>query len=119
MQMHHLALRVKDMDASIHFYETLTQLRVRLRMPAAPGEIAYLQDEAGGTELELIAMPDGPTAKAQGMFLCFGTGELEAAHARAVEAGMHPSDIRQPEPDARYFYVYDPDGLSVQLRAYL
>lgn len=118
MQIHHIALRVKDMDASIHFYETLTQLRVRLRMPAAPGEIAYLQDPDGGTELELIAMPDGPTAAAQGMFLCFATKELDAAHARAVAAGMHPSDIRQPEPDARYFYVYDPDGISVQLRVY-
>jgi len=52
------------------------------------------------------------------MFLCFATDDLEAAHKVAVEGGFHPSDIRQPEPTAKYFYVYDPDGVSVQLREY-
>ena len=58
------------------------------------------------------------TVKASGMFLCFGTEDIASAHERAVLHGMNPSDIRQPEPDARYFYVYDPDGLSVQVREY-
>ena len=52
------------------------------------------------------------------MFLCFGTEDIASAHERAVLHGMNPSDIRQPEPDACYFYVYDPDGLSVQVREY-
>ena len=68
--------------------------------------------------LELIGMPEGETVKASGMFLCFGTEDIASAHERAVLHGMNPSDIRQPEPDARYFYVYDPDGLSVQVREY-
>jgi lactoylglutathione lyase len=52
------------------------------------------------------------------MFLCFATEELEVVHERAVSLGMNPSDIRWPEPDAKYFYVYDPDGVSVQFREY-
>jgi lactoylglutathione lyase len=52
------------------------------------------------------------------MFLCFATDDLETAHTYAVEAGLNPSPIRNPEPTAKYFYVYDPDGVSVQLREY-
>jgi lactoylglutathione lyase len=35
-----------------------------------------------------------------------------------VEAGLNPSPVRNPEPTAKYFYVYDPDGVSVQIREY-
>ena len=116
MQFHHLALRVKNMEQSIRFYETLLQLHVRVREAAAPGEIAYLGNAQGETEIELIAMPGAQTFEGKGMFLCFATKDLDAAHARAVESGMRPSDIYQPDP--RYFYAYDPDGVSVQLREY-
>ena len=54
----------------------------------------------------------------KGMFLCFSTDNLEKVHERAVLLGLNPSEIRQPEPDAKYFYVYDPDGVSVQFREY-
>lgn len=118
MQFHHLALRVKNMDESIRFYENLIQLKVRMRANAGVGEIAYLHNTEGETELELIAMPDGGNFEGKGMFLCFASADLEAAHKRAVEHGMNPSDIRQPEPDARYFYAYDPNGVSVQVREY-
>ena len=72
----------------------------------------------GETEVELIAMPEGQTFEGKGMFLCFATNDLEAAHQIATDAGMNPSPIRHPEPTAKYFYVYDPDGVSVQLREY-
>lgn len=118
MHIHHLALRVNNLEKSIHFYETLTQLKIADRFVSDPGEVAYLHNAEGDTQIELIAMPGGQNFEGKGMFLCFATDELDAAHARAVENGMNPSDIRQPEPNARYFYVYDPDGVSVQLREY-
>ena len=98
--------------------QTLTELKIHTQFSANGGSIAYLQNANGETQLELIGMPEGETVKASGMFLCFGTEDIASAHERAVLHGMNPSDIRQPEPDARYFYVYDPDGLSVQVREY-
>jgi len=102
MHIHHLALRVRDFEKSLHFYQTLTELKIHTQFSANGGSIAYLQNASGETQLELIGMPEGETVKASGMFLCFGTEDIASAHER----------------DARYFYVYDPDGLSVQVREY-
>lgn len=118
MQLHHLALRVRDMEKSLKFYETVAGLHVVERFDANPGECAYVQNADGDTMIELIALPVGDNFEGKGLFLCFGTDELASVHARAVEGGYNPSDIRQPEPNARYFYVYDPDGVSVQFREY-
>lgn len=118
MKFHHLSLRVTDFEKSLAFYQTLTGLRVAKQFAANGGHIAYLENAEGETQLELIAMPQGQTFEGKGLFLCFATADLDAAHAAARAADMNPSDIRHPEPNARYFYVYDPDGLSVQLREY-
>ena len=118
MKFHHISLRVRDFEASLNFYTTLTKLQIAKQFSANGGNVAYLQNAEGETEIELIAMPEGQNFEGKGMFLCFATDDLEAAHAVAVSEGMNPSDIRNPEPTAKYFYVYDPDGVSVQLREY-
>ena len=118
MKFHHISLRVRDFEASLNFYTTLTKLQIAKQFFANGGNVAYLQNAAGETEIELIAMPEGQNFEGKGMFLCFATDDLESAHAYAVEAGLNPSPIRNPEPTAKYFYVYDPDGVSVQLREY-
>lgn len=118
MKLHHISLRVTDFEKSLAFYQTLTQLKVAKQFSANGGNVAYLHNDQGETAVELIAMPEGQTFEGKGMFLCFATADLEAAHKVAVDAGMNPSPIRNPEPTAKYFYVYDPDGVSVQLREY-
>ncbi len=118
MKFHHISLRVKDFEKSLHFYKTLTSLTVAKSFAANGGNVAYLQNAEGETQIELIAMPEGKTFEGGGMFLCFATDNLEAAHKTALDAGFNPSDIRNPEPTAKYFYVYDPDGVSVQIREY-
>ena len=119
MKFHHLSLRVRDFEKSLHFYQTLTQLQVAKQFATEDGgHVAYLHNAEGETELELIGLPGGQKFEGTGLFLCFATADLESAHAVALREGMNPSDIRHPEPAARYFYVYDPDGVSVQLREY-
>lgn len=119
MYLHHLAIRVKSLEQSIRFYETLTGMTVRERFEEGAARLAYLASGAGATEIELIELPDDQSFEGKGFFVCFATDALDAAHKTAVEAGMNPSDIREPDPKTRYFYVYDPNGVSVQLREYL
>ena len=118
MKFHHLSLRAKDFEKSVRFYTEITGLTVAKSFSANGGNVAYLHNAAGETEVEIIAMPQGQTFEGKGMFLCFATDDLDSAHAKAVSLGANPSDIRNPEPTARYFYMYDPDGVSVQIREY-
>jgi len=118
MKFHHISLRVKDFSPSLRFYTELVGLTVMKQFDANGGNVAYLADAEGETEVELIAMPEGQTFEGKGMFLCFAAKELEPLHQKAIDMGYAPSPIRQPEPTAKYFYVYDPDGISVQFREY-
>ena len=63
MHIHHLALRVRDFEKSLHFYQTLTELKIHTQFSANGGSIAYLQNASGETQLELIGMPAGETVK--------------------------------------------------------
>ena len=56
MHIHHLALRVRDFEKSLHFYQTLTELKIHTQFSANGGSIAYLQNASGETQLELIGM---------------------------------------------------------------
>lgn len=116
MHIHHLAIRVKDINESIKFYETLTELTVARRFREDPAEVAYMTNGENETEIELICLPKDEKFEGKGFFVCFETDELDASHARAVSEGMNPSDIRNPDPKNRYFYVYDPNGVSVQIK---
>ena len=67
----------------------------------------------------MICISQGDTVQAKGLFVCLATVDIEKAHKCAIENNFNPSPIRTPEPDATYFYVYDPDGVSVQIREYI
>ena len=118
MTFHHLSLRVQDFNKSMEFYTKLAELKVIKQFSANGGNVAYLGTEDDATMIEIIAMPQGQNFEGKGMFICFGTDDLSKVHERAKEMNLNPSDIRNPEPTAKYFYVYDPDGVSVQFREY-
>lgn len=118
MHIKHITLRVKDLDKSIAFYEMLVDLSVARRFTAGPAELAFLTNGEGETELELLHIPEGQTFEGKGMFICFQADSLEAKHKLATDQGWNPSPIQDPGDSTKYFYVYDPDGLSVQLRTF-
>ena len=118
MHIHHLTLMVNNLEESIEFYEAITELSISHRFKADPGEIAYLTNGSGETEIELVCMPQGQKFEGKGMFICFATDKLEEMHKLAQDRGLNPSAIQNPDSKTLYFYVYDPNGVSVQLRFY-
>lgn len=118
MHIKHMALMVRDIDKSITFYETIAELKVRRRQEAGDGEIAFLSNGEGSTEIELVCLPNGQKFEGKGMFICFMTDKLDEMHKLATEKELNPSPIQVPGDGTRYFYVYDPDGVSVQLRVF-
>jgi lactoylglutathione lyase len=116
MHLQHIALYVRNLEASIAFYRTVADLEIGRRMLAGPGEIAFMINTEGETEIELVCMPEGRKFEGNGWFLCFSAEELDHRHQQVSEMGLKPSPIQEPGDGTRYFYVYDPDGVSVQLR---
>lgn len=118
MHIKHIAINVNDLEESIEFYKTITELNVSRRFKAEPGEVAFLTNIKGETEIELIYMPGASKFEGKGIFICFETDKLEEMHKIALDKEMNPSDIQRPDDGTRYFYVYDPNGVSIQLRVF-
>jgi len=118
MHIKHVTFRVKNLEQSIQFYETITELVVFRRFTAGPAELAFMTNGEGETQIELLHIPQGPTFEGKGMFICFATDRLDEKHQLAQSLGLNPSPIQDPGDSTRYFYVYDPDGVSVQLRSF-
>jgi lactoylglutathione lyase len=118
MHIKHVTIKVRNLEQSIQFYETMTELAVSRRLKAAPAELAFMTNGNGETEIELLQIPQGQTYEGKGMFICFEADRLDQKHQLAQTQGLNPSPIQEPGDLTRYFYVYDPDGVSVQLRSF-
>ena len=117
MKFRHVTLSVKDMDASLRFYQNMTGLELHRRYQARPGtEIAFLG--SGETEVELISSESdasaGP-APGQGISLGFESASLEDT-IRSLRENNYETDgvIQSPNPNVRFFFALDPDGYRIQ-----
>ncbi|KGK86587.1 VOC family protein [Clostridium sp. HMP27] len=118
MHIKHITLNVNNLEESIEFYETITELTISRRFKAGDAELAFLTNGSGETEIELLYRPQGQRFEGKGMFICFETDKLDEMHKLVQDRGLNPSPIQNPGDGTRYFYVYDPNGVSVQLRVF-
>jgi catechol 2,3-dioxygenase-like lactoylglutathione lyase family enzyme len=118
----HLALKVTDMDKTLHFYHEVLGLELlRSSGPnAGGGRSAVLQ--AGGQKLDLFSRPDFVSAdkdKPVGMdHLCL---IMEGASVADLITYLQQADVEifwgpVERHGSTSVYVYDPDGVHVELR---
>ncbi|NLC76395.1 MAG: VOC family protein [Clostridia bacterium] len=106
---------VRDLEESLRFYQDIVGLTVDRRFPAGPGmEIVFLGD--GETKLELIANQEikevsiGPHIS-----LGFKVDSLDEQLAFVKDKGIPiQSGPFQPNPNTRFFFIRDPNGLTIQ-----
>jgi len=116
MHFYHLTFRVRDVKKSIQFYEEFCGLKILRQFAFGDGEVVFLADQEGATQIELVYFPEGVKIETKGLTVCFQTEKLDDLLKLAQEKGLNPSDIRNPDPANRYFYVYDPDGVSIEFK---
>ena len=110
-------LQVKDVDASIAFYQNVVGLEVARRQ-GQPGvhEIAFMTD-GGDVLVELCqahGLPEGVPVGV-GASLGFASDDVQAKWDELNAAGYEVSPIVSPAPVIKFFFVKDPDGYSVQI----
>ena len=119
MRIDHVAVHVRDVDASVAFYEGHFGFKTYFRGPTPRGiDIAYLK--LGDTVLELTGAPDKQTS---GYHFCLETDDFDGAVADLKAAGVeihtppHDVDAREPREETwRRVVFYGPDREMVELR---
>ncbi len=117
MHFYHLTIITKDFEKSLKFYTEFVGLNVN-RFEDVPGKhkLAMLAEKPDDTQIEIVHYDAPFTAETKGITVCFACNDVNAMHQKAVEMGLNPSDIRSPYEGLRYFYVYDPDRVSIEFK---
>lgn len=103
---------VKDIEASIRFYQDIVGLNVTRRFSEPGAELAFLGD--GDTKLEII-QGKGEPHTGGGVSIGFLVDNLEEKISFIEEHGLKlHSGPFAPSKRTRFFFVSDPDGVLVQ-----
>jgi lactoylglutathione lyase len=109
-------LMVKNMEESLKFYQEIVGLTIDRRFQAGPGmEIAFLGD--GETKVELIHNTNLEEINlGKDISLGFQVNSIDEMMTFVKEKGVDiHSGPFQPNPNIKYFYILDPNGLKIQL----
>lgn len=107
-------IHVKDIKASIKFYEEVVGLTLRRQFSPRPGqELAFLG--IGETEVELIHY-EGETlpGNIEGISIGFSCADAQGHREKLEASGVKVSEMMMPNPTLKFFYAKDPDGVNVQ-----
>ena len=117
--IHHVAIRVNDLETSIGFYERHFGFQVVDRTTLSSGaHIAFLGGSDGGSQLELIAgLTDHHPGDGLVHHLAFRVDDVPAAFARLQEAGVPMLDesVQTLSSGRRLFSFRGPDGERLQV----
>ena len=108
-------LTVKNMEESLKFYQEIVGLTIDRRFQAGPGmEIAFLG--SGETKVELIHdSNDTEINMGESISLGFQVNSVDEMMAFVIEKGFEiHSGPFEPNPNVKYFFILDPNGLKIQ-----
>lgn len=121
-KMVHSMIRVLNEERSIVFYNSAFGLEVAERHDFPTFTLVYLSNAETGFELELTINKDRqePYELGEGYgHLAVTVEDVNAEHARFVEAGLNPRKLVDFAPAgeviARFFFVQDPDGYEIEV----
>ncbi|MCP8893342.1 lactoylglutathione lyase [Shinella daejeonensis] len=124
MRYLHTMVRVKDIDASLHFYCTVFGLvevqrresekgRFTLIFLAAPGDVDAARDnKAPCLELTYNWDPEEYTGGRNFGHLAYEVDDIYAACQKLMDNGV---TINRPPRDGHMAFVRSPDGISIEI----
>lgn len=123
MKKFRLTIQCRDIAASRKFYTEFVGLKpyreFSIENPQLGGaSLCFMEDASGEVEVELVCADKSKKCTCEGIVACFFADEEEfhAKHQLALDMGYNATEIRHPDENSTYFYVYDPDHLSIEYR---
>ena len=118
----HMMVRVRDLDASLRFYERAFGMKLADRFDFDGFTLAYLRNPENDFEIELTWNHGRaePYELGNGYgHVAFTVDDLDAEHARLLQLGLKPNPIKEFQRDgglmARFFFLQDPDGYKIEV----
>lgn len=118
----HSMVRVLEEARSVAFYDSAFGLKVADRLDFDGFTLIYLANSEQSFELELTVNKGRTDAYNLGDgygHLAVSVPDVEAEHARMIEAGLAPRkivDFRNGDvPVAKFFFIADPDGYQIEV----
>lgn len=113
MKMVHVTIFTAKMEESIQFYEDIVGLKIQEDFRTFGGNIVFLAEEKGDTQVELIFEPE-QAYQGSGISMGFHVEDVDAKREEVLAKGLAPTPIIAPGPDVKFFFVNDPNGVTVQ-----
>lgn len=117
----HTCVRVKDLDASLEFYDKALGFKEVRRndFPEYQFTLVYLQlEDDPDYELELTYNYDHEAYDLGNGYahIAIGVEDLEASHKAHQEAGYTVTDLSGlPDKPKMYYFITDPDGYKIEV----
>ncbi|WP_342565384.1 VOC family protein [Paenibacillus sp. FSL R7-0345] len=115
LSLNWITLRVRDLEASLHFYHGILGLPIERQFESRGRQIVMLGRD-GQPKIELIQGSEPALKPESGVSVGF---EAESLDDAIEELSSHGIPVARgpisPNPHLRFFYVLDPDGFEVQI----
>ncbi|MEI2281032.1 MULTISPECIES: VOC family protein [Paenibacillus] len=121
IKLNWITLRVRNLEASIHFYHNLLGLIVQRRFESRGRQIAMLGlGKTSETSLELIEGSEQVLKPDAGISIGYEVTSLDETmkHLENMQIPILRGPV-EPNPRLRFIYIVDPDGFEVQLAEHL
>ncbi|MHA1560342.1 MAG: VOC family protein [Alphaproteobacteria bacterium] len=117
MKFLHTMVRVRDLDASLHFYCDLLGLRELRRRDSEQGRytlvfLAAHGDDDSQIELTFNWSPEDYSAGRSFGHIAYAVDDVYEHCKRLMDGGV---TINRPPRDGRMAFVRSPDGISIEL----
>ena len=109
MKMAHTCVRVKDLEASVKFYQEAFGFEESRRrdFPDSKFTLVYLTLPGDDYELELTYNYD---------HIAISSDNLEKLHEEQKNKGFNVTDLKGlPGTDPSYYFITDPDGYKIEV----
>ena len=113
MKMVHVTIFTGCLEDSIKFYEDVVGLKIQNDFREFGGNIVFLAKDEGDTQVELIDDPQ-KAYKGSGISMGFHVDDVEAKREEILAKGLNPTPMIAPNPHVKFFFVEDPNGVTVQ-----